>query len=188
MGAGIRTYIPSIVKIRSEVLCEMPYVCQSTVPSDVHFVKKCSQIKDAIAVLIFDGPKIIGATLGMPLEELPTYYHHPFLEKEDTIGDYYYFDFCALLKPYRSRGLAHHFFDIREDHVKHLKRYKKICLSEIVQTNHLKRYPNDPVALDLFWKRRGFIEHRDLISEVPLFGTEAKNHIPRSMIFWVKDI
>ena len=54
-GAGIKTYIPSIVKVRNEVLKEFPYMRVGHVEEDTQYFRNLSQCKDSIAVLVFDG-------------------------------------------------------------------------------------------------------------------------------------
>ncbi len=187
-GAGIKTYIPSIVKVRNEVLKEYPYMRVGHVEEDTHYFRSLSQCKDSIAVLIFDGPKIIGVTTGVPLDEQLTALQKPFMEKDLKPSDYYYFGVCTLLKPYRGRGIAHHFFDLREEHVKHLKRFNKICLSNVVrQKNHQKK-PKDYVSLDSFWKKRGYVERKDLMGQIAWRDVEEKAPSPKFLVFWVKEI
>jgi hypothetical protein len=187
-GAGIKTYIPSIVKVRSEVLKEYPYMREGHVDEDTKYFKHLSQSKDSIAVIVFDGPKIIGVTTGMPLEEQVPFLQKPFLEKKLKLSEIYHFGICALLKPYRGRGIAHHFFDRREEHVKQLKRFKKICLSSVVRPKNHPQKPKDYNSLDTFWKKRGYVERKDLVGEFSWCEQGEKAPTPKSLIFWVKEI
>lgn len=187
-GAGIKTYIPSIVKVRNEVLKEFPYLRVCHTEEDTHYFKQLSQSKDAIAVLVFDGPKIIGVSTGIPLDEQAPHIKKPFLDNNLKPSDYFYFGVCTLLKPYRGRGIAHHFFDIREEHAKHLKRFQKICLSQVVRPKNHPKKPKDYISLDSFWKKRGYIEQPDLAVELKWREMEEKTPSPKSLVFWVKDL
>ena len=187
-GAGIKTYIPSIVKVRNEVLKEFPYLRVCHAEEDTKYFKQLSQSKDAIAVLVFDGPKIIGASTGIPLDEQLPHLQKPFVDNDLNPSEYYYFGVCTLLKPYRGRGIAHHFFDIREDHAKHLKRFHKICLSHVIRHKNHPKKPKDYISLDSFWKKRGYIERQDLVAELHWRETEEKTPSPKSLVFWVKDL
>ncbi len=188
IGAGIKTYIPSIVKVRDEVLKEYPYMRVGHAEEDTQYFKRLSQSKDSIAVLIFDGPKIIGVTTGMPLDEQISPLQKPFLEKELKPSEYYYFGVCSLLKPYRGRGIAHHFFDLREEHAKHLKRFNKICLSAVARPKNHQKKPKDYISLDSFWKKRGYVERKDLIGYHAWREVDEKISTPKPLIFWVKEI
>lgn len=187
-GAGIKTYIPSIVKVRNEVLKEYPYMRIEQVEEDTQYFRHLSHAKDSIAVLVFDGPKIIGVTTGVPLDEQLPAFQQPFVEKDLKPSDYYYFGVCTLLKPYRGRGLAHHFFDIREEHAKHLKRFNKICLSHVVRPKNHPKKSKDYVSLDSFWKKRGYVERKDLMGQFAWRDVEEKTPSPKSLVFWVKEI
>jgi hypothetical protein len=187
-GAGIKTYIPSIVKVRNEVLKEFPYMRVGHVEEDTQYFRNLSQCKDSIAVLVFDGSKIIGVTTGVPLDEQLATLQKPFIEKDLKPSDFYYFGVCTLLKPYRGRGIAHHFFDIREEHAKHLKRFNKICLSNVLRPKNHPKKPKDYISLDSFWKKRGYVERKDLIGQLPWRDAEEKTPSPKPLVFWVKEI
>ena len=187
-GAGIKTYIPSIVKVRNEVLKEYPYMRVGHVEEDTKYFRNLSQSKDSIAVLVFDGPKIIGVSTGVPLDEQSHPLQKPFLEKDLNPSDYYYFGVCTLLKPYRGRGIAHHFFDLREEHAKHLKRFNKICLSNVVRPKNHPKKNKDYVSLDSFWKKRGYVERKDLMGQLAWRDVEEKAPSPKSLVFWVKEL
>jgi len=187
-GAGIKTYIPSIVKVRSEVLKEFPYLRVGHIEEDTKYFKRLCQNKDAIAVLIFDGPKIIGVSIGMPLKEQPLLLQKPFIEQRLDPSEFYYFGVCTLLKPYRGRGIAHHFFDIREEHVKHLKRFNKICLNSVIRPKNHPKKTKDCVSLDTFWKKRGYVERKDLVGFLNWQETDESQPTPKPMAFWVKEI
>ncbi len=187
-GAGIKTYIPSIVKVRNEVLKEYPYMRVGHVEEDTQYFRQLCQSKDSIAVLVFDGPKIIGVSTGVPLEEHLTSLQKPFLEKDLKLSDYFYFGVCTLLKPYRGRGIAHHFFDFREEHAKHLKRFNKICLSNVIRPKNHQKKPKDYIPLDSFWKKRGYVERKDLIAQLKWREHDEKTATPKPVVFWVKEI
>lgn len=183
IGSGIKTYMQSIAKVRQEVLSEIPYLQLGGPETDLHYVKHLALSKDSIAVIVFDGPKIIGASTGIPLsDELPLF-QEPFLKRGIPLEDYYYFGFSALLKPYRSRGLAHHFFDLREEHVRHLKRFSKICFTATIPPKGALKH-TDQTNLETFWQKRGFVEHPSMTCRYPILDRQ----FAISLKFWMKDL
>ena len=170
-GNGIRTYIPSIVQVRSEVLRDLPPLRNGNVEEDTRYLQQLCQLKDAIAILVFDHTKIVGVALGLPLENERPAIQKPILDQHLLVSDYYFFSNCSLLPAYRGRGLTHHFFDLREAHVQHLKRFKKICLLEIVS-------PTGTLSLDPFWRKRGYVKQRDLTCQLK----------EMSLVYWMKDV
>lgn len=174
IGAGIQTYIPSIIQVRSEVLRDLPYLRSGHIEEDRRYVQNLSQIKDAIAVLVFDGTQVVGVAMGLPLENERTILQKPLLDRGETLADYYLFGICVLLPPYRGRGIAHHFFDIREAHARHLRRFKKACLTKLVSSKQEQTY----IALDSLWKKRGYVQHQELICKQAQF----------SLVYWIKEL
>jgi hypothetical protein len=182
IGPGIKTYIQSIAKVRQMVLSEIPYLQLGGPETDLKYLKHISLSKDSIAVLVFDGSKIIGVSTGAPLsEELPGF-QEPFIKRGLPVDDYYYFGFSALLKPYRSRGIAHHFFNLREEHVRHLKRFNKICFTSLIPPKGLVR-PTEQTNLETFWQKRGYVEHPEMKCLYPILDS----HFSIALKFWIKD-
>jgi hypothetical protein len=124
-----------------------------------------------MAVLVFDDTKIVGVALGVPLEYERMWMQKPFLDHHLNISEKYFFGACSLLVPYRGRGITHHFFDLREAHVQHLKRFKTICLLELI-------HPPGHVSLDTFWKKRGYVKQRDLTSKIQ----------EMVLLYWTKEV
>lgn len=183
IGHGIKTYIQSIAKVRQMVLSEIPYLQLGGPETDLKYLKNISLSKDSIAVLVFDGAKIIGVSTGAPLsEELPGF-QEPFIKRGLPVEEYYYFGFSALLKPYRSRGIAHHFFNLREEHVRHLRRFNKICFTSLITPRGLTR-ATDQTNLETFWQKRGYVEHSEMTCHYPILD----RHFAIPLKFWIKDL
>jgi hypothetical protein len=173
-GGAIKTYLSSIVQIRSQVLRDLPFLRCNTPEEDLRYLQGMCQHKEAIAVLVFDGPHVVGVSLGLPLDVERPFIKTALLEKKEEISSYFHFGISTLLPAYRGRGLAHHFFDIREEHVMHLKRFKKICFLEPIIP-----YPSDSfIPLDVFWKKRAYVKHKEFVCKL-------KNI---SLIYWIKEI
>lgn len=183
VGPGIKTYMQSMVKVREQVLGEIPYLQLAAAESDLKYLKHISMSKDSIAVVVFDGSKIIGCAVGMPLsEELPGF-QEPFIKLGLSVDEYFYFGFSALLKPYRSRGLGHHFFDLREEHVRHLKRFTKICFTSSIPPKSVASLA-EQANLETFWQKRGYIQHPEMACRLPIID----HHFVISLKFWIKEL
>lgn len=183
IGPAIKTYVQSIAKVRQEVLSEIPYLQLGGPETDLNYLKHLSLSKDSIAIVVFDGPKIIGASTGIPLsDEIPTF-QEPFLKRGISVEEYYYFGLSALQKPYRSRGIAHHLFDIREEHVRHLKRFNKICFTSTIPPQGVAR-PIEQNNLETFWQKRGYVQHPEMTCRYPILD----RNFAISLKFWIKDL
>ncbi len=182
-GGGLKPYVPSIAKLRQAVFHECPLLYARSIDDETRYLKRIPQHKDAIAVIVFDGSKIAGASTGLPLEDETAEVQKPFVQAGLNISDYYHFGESILQKEYRGRGIGHHLFDHREAHVKHLKRFKYISFSTVIQPRNPVGIPKEYLPLDNFWKKRGYTQHPELKRTVPWQETGKKE-----LVFWIKEL
>ena len=187
-GSGVKTYIPSLAKLRIDVFKEFPFLYAGDMDYEMRYLKKFTSCKEAIAVIIFDGQKIVGASTGLPLEDESEEIKKTFIEHGSNPADYFYFGESILIQSYRGRGLGHHFFDIREAHVAHLKRFKHICFCTVIRTQNHPRRPSDSMPLETFWKKRGFTEHPHFRGTLSWKDLDEEKETAKPMIFWTKDL
>lgn len=187
-GTAAKTYIPSIAKLRTEVFREYPFLCIQSLEYEKRYLKKFTQCKDAIVILVFDGSKIVGASTGLPLEEEGLEVQKPFLAQGCNPADYFCFGESVLLKEYRGRGLGHHFFELREAHAKNLKRFHHICFYTLSRPPNHPLRPPDYMPLENFWRKRGYIVHPELSYEISWQDVHEEKETPKPLNFWIKDI
>ena len=186
-GSSLRPYLHSLAKLRMEVLREYPYLEEPNLYREMQYLRKVATCKESIVVLIFDNTTLVGASLGYPLSVEEDVVLKPFIELHRNTSTYFFFGDSLLLKNYRSRGIGHHFFDAREAHVQHNKKYKHICF-------YTPDYPdNDPKPKDYiplldFWRKRGYIHHPEMKCHLP--WKEEGDACPslKQMSFWIKDL
>jgi GNAT superfamily N-acetyltransferase len=187
-GAHIKTYIHSIAKLLEEVFREYPYLKETNIEQQIKYIKDAAAHKESIAVLIFDNTTLVGASIGLPLVAECKEIHHPFLERAISIPSYYFFSASVLLKPYRGRGIGHHFFDVREAHVQHHKKYAHICFCVPLRPEDDLEKPEDYLKLDDFWRKRGYIHQPDMLCELPWTAVHTQRSESKTMIFWIKNL
>lgn len=187
-GAHIKTYIHSIAKLLEEVFREYPYLKETNIEQQIKYIKDAAAHKEAIAVLIFDNTTLVGASIGLPLIAECKEIQHPFLERGLSIPSHYFFSASVLLKPYRGRGIGHHFFDVREAHVQHHKKYAHICFCVPLRPEEDPEKPDDYLKLDDFWRKRGYIHQPDLQCELPWTPVQTQRSENKPMTFWIKNL
>jgi len=187
-GAGIKPYIHSIAKLRSEVLRDYPYFEEPDLNYNTQYLKWISSCKEAIAVLIFDNTTLVGVSLGVPFSLEQHHLQLPFKEKDLDTSSYYFFGESILLKPYRGRGIGHHFFDAREAHVAHLPNFKHICFCVPMQLESCEGRPSDFVPLHDFWRKRGYMHHPEMQVNILRKRMEGGHLQENKMTFWIKDL
>jgi GNAT superfamily N-acetyltransferase len=187
-GAAAAPYIPLIARLRLEVFREYPYLRDSTLETELVHLKTYTACREAVVVVVFDGSKIVGASTGIPLECEPETVRRPFLERLLSPASFYYFSESALLKQYRRRGIAHHFFDLREQHARSLRRFDHICFCALVRPENDPRKPPDYLPLYDFWRKRGCVQHPDMRCSFYWKETGEEKPSEKEMIVWTKEL
>lgn len=187
IGSTIKPYTHSVSKLRSDVFREYPYLAEPDLIRETEFLRKIASSKEAVGVLVFDNTTIVGASFGIPLVQMEEM-NKPFQEKHLSADSYYFFTESVLLKHYRNRGIGHHFFDVREAHVIHLKKYRHICFSTPVRPENDPQRPSTYFPLDDFWRKRGYVPHPELKSRAAWKEVGETKATEKTMIFWIKDL
>lgn len=187
-GAHIKTYLHSIAKLLEEVFREYPYLKETNIEQQIKYIKDAAAHRESIAVLIFDNTTLVGASIGLPLAVEVPEIHRPFLERNLPLANYYFFSASVLLKPYRGRGIGHHFFDVRETHVLHHKKFSHICFCMPLRPEMDPERPEDYLKLDDFWRKRGYTHHPEMQCELPWIPVNGDQNTTKTMTFWIKSL
>lgn len=177
-----------MAKVRVEVFKGYPFLAEISVEEEIAYLRKFVQDKDSIAVLVFDEAKIVGVSIGAPFENQEEAFLKLFRSKNLKPSNYFYFGQSVVLEAYRGRGLNHHFFDIREKHVKHLKRFKSICFTSIVRPSTHPLAPSDYSSLANFWEKNGYVKQSDIICYKSWKDREETKQSPKQLMFWIKNL
>ncbi len=187
-GSGLKPYIHSVAKLRMEVFKDYPCFEEPDLERETQYMRKIASNKESIGVLIFDNTTLVGVALGCPLSVEETALKRPFKDAHKDIDTYFFFGDSALLKQYRGRGIGHHFFDAREAHVIHLKKYKHICFCAPDSQEFDPRKPKDFIPLFDFWRKRGYIHHPEMKCYPVWKATGEAHPTEKELSFWIKDL
>jgi GNAT superfamily N-acetyltransferase len=188
VGHAIKPYLASLARLSAQVFREYPYLCDTLPEVEIEGLKKYPETEESIGVLIFEGTEIVGAATGMPLQLEPEHVQKPFLHQGLNPKKYFHFAEALLLKPYRGRGIGHHFYEIREEHAKKLGGYEYVCFyaKDRVEDDPLK--PLDFYPLDDFWRKRGFVHHSDLPLCQRWKSLSEESESDKQCSFWIKKL
>ena len=187
-GTHIRPYLSSIARLSTEVFREYPYLCDTHEKWELEFLQKYAESDEAIAVIVFDGSMIVGASTGIPLQEENESYLKPFKQQGIDYKRFFHFGESLLLQPYRRRGIGHHFFDIREEFVKRNGIYTAACFCSIDKPESDPMRPVDFRPLDDFWRKRGYVHHKDLTCTLSWKELGEEIPSPKELSFWTKEL
>jgi hypothetical protein len=187
-GEKIKIYLHSLAKLMAEVFKEYPYLKEASSVQQTEYIKRVASYKEAIAVLIFDNTTLVGASLGLPLIGECKEIQQPFLDRNMNVNEIFFFSASLLLKPYRRRGIGHHFFDVREAHVLHHKKFSHIsfCLPQIQEEDPSR--PEDYLSLEDFWRKRSYVHHPEMQCILPWTPINPEAPPEKQMTFWLKTI
>jgi hypothetical protein len=187
-GQHIKTYLHSLAKLLEELFKEYPFFRETNIEQQIKYIRDVAAHKESIAVLIFDNTTLVGASIGMPFAGESAQLHQPFLERHLSPQNMYYFSASLLLKPYRGRGIGHHFFDVREAHVLHYKKYTHICFCVPVRPEEDPERPDDYLKLDDFWRKRGYVHHADMQCQAQWTSALTQRVETQPMSCWMKSL
>jgi len=187
-GSTLKSFLPSIARLRIEVFRDYPHLDEGNLEQEITYFERYLSSKEAIGVIVFDGSTIVGASTGIPLENEIEEIQKPFLEKNLNPSSIFFFSESVLLKAYRGRGIAHHFFDLREEHVLSQKKFDHISFCCVSRPEHDPKRPKDYLPLDDFWRKRGFTLHSEIC--YPNIWKDLDDQVPseKTMVFWIKDL
>lgn len=183
-GKTMRSYIPSIARLSIEVLKDYPYLEERTLEEEIELLEKLTLSDRAIGVVVFDGSKIVGISTGLPLWDAPLAFRNAITHVGFNASSFFFFSESLLLKKYRGRGIAHHFYDLREEHALQLGYFDHMGFCCVLRDEHDPKRPKDYIPLNDFWHKRGYVPHAPIaVSKNPL--AEEKEHEPNRML-WTK--
>ncbi len=153
-GAALDAALDDVAALRIAVFRDWPYLYDGDLAYERRYLETYRTSESAILVGAFDGPRMIGASTGTPMEDHAEF-AAAFAGTGHRMADMFYCAESILLPAYRGQGLGHAFFDAREAHARALGRTHAAFCSVIRPPDH----PARPAAyrpLDAFWRKRGY--------------------------------
>ncbi len=187
-GSHLKPYAHSVAKLRSEVLKEYPYYKEVDLAHELEEIKRVTSCKDAIGVLISDSSILVGASLGYPLSLCEPALCAPFIEQGIDLATFFYFSEPVLLKPYRGRGMKHHFFDTAETYVLQHKKFTHTCFITPLHAEGESQQPDDFFPLYDFWRKRGYVQASEMQCHLSWKEVHKAAAIDHTMTVWIKEL
>jgi GNAT superfamily N-acetyltransferase len=186
-GRGIASHLSALAEVRIAVFREWPYLYEGTREYEAKYLESYVRSPRSLAVLVWDGPRCVGATTVLPLADAGADAQKPFIEGGHAVNTIDYFGESVLLPAWRGHGLGVKFFELREAHAReHGLAGCAFCAVERPADHPAK--PKDYVPNDAFWIRRGYRRAPEIRTTFSWPDIGDRQSTAKPMVFWLKQL
>lgn len=182
-GQGIFPYIDDLIRLRTEVFKEWPYLYKADQEFERTYIRNFAECEAAVVALVFEKDRVIGAMTGIPLES--THFTEPFVAHQLNPKRYFYFSEAMVEKPYRRLGLLNKMTDLLENHIENLKEPFFRCFCMIEREDDLRK-PPEAFSLFSFAEKHGFTRYPHLFCLLKWKEVDIEKDSEHKLVFWIK--
>lgn len=184
-GPDLDAALEDLARLRIAVFRDWPYIYEGSLDYERAYLESYRASAGGIVVGAFDGPRLVGAATGTPLEDHAEDFAAAFAATGLALSEVFYCAESVLLPAYRGQGLGHRFFDAREAHARALgRRFSAFC-SVIRPADHPLR-PADYRPLDPFWRARGYAPMPGVVARFHWADVGETGQTVKELQFWGK--
>jgi GNAT superfamily N-acetyltransferase len=187
-GSGIRAVFDPLARLRIAVFRDFPYLYEGTLEYELEYLNIYADSERALLFAVFDGDRMVGATTCIPLADETEEVKAPFRAAGFNLEEVFYFGESILLPEYRSLGLGHRFFDVREAHAASFGTYRLTCFCAVDRPASHPLRPAGYRLLDAFWTKRGYLQEPGLRTTFSWPDLGETVSTPKTMIFRVRPL
>lgn len=180
--------LPDVARLRIEVFRSWPYLYQGSLDYEADYLQVYLDSPDSLAVLVYDGDRVVGASTALPLDHESEEFTAPFRRAGRDPSESFYCGESVLLPEYRGQGWGVRFFEEREAHARALGRFQQSCFAAVERPDSHPLRPADYVPLHAFWRRRGYQRHPELATTYSWQDVDQGEETEKPMVFWLKSL
>ena len=182
-GPALDAALDDVAALRIAVFRDWPYLYEGSLDYERRYLESYRTSPGAVVVGAFDGPRLVGAATGTPLEDHAEDFAAPFAATGLPLDSVFYCAESVLLPGYRGQGLGHAFFDLREAHARALgRRFSAFCAVIRPEDHPLK--PKTYRPLDAFWRKRGYAPMPGVIAHFRWTDVGQTGETEKPLQFW----
>lgn len=182
-GPALDAALDDVAALRIAVFRDWPYLYDGSLEYERRYLDSYRTSPGAVVVGAFDGPRLVGAATGTPLEDHAEDFAAAFAPTGLPLETVFYCAESVLLPGYRGQGLGHAFFDAREAHARALgRRFSAFCAVIRPKDHPLK--PETYRPLDRFWAKRGYAPLPGVIAHFRWTDVGAAGETEKPLQFW----
>jgi len=185
-GAAIAPHVADLARLRIEVFREFPYLYDGDEDYERNYLQTYVNSPRSLAVLVYDGAELVGASTGLPMQDETAEFQRPFVEHGYDVGTIFYCGESALRKAYRGRGIYKHLFEAREQHAATLPGIGLCTFCGVRRPADHPLRPPDYAPLNAIWQRFGYSEQPQLETQYVWKDIDAAEPTAKTMRFWTK--
>jgi GNAT superfamily N-acetyltransferase len=187
-GKEISPYIHRLARLRIDVFREYPYLYDGTPNYEENYLNTYVQSSESIAIMVFDGDHLVGASTGLPLTDETDEFKKPFTDQGLNIKRVFYCGESILMPDYRGRGIYSTFMQNREHFARKLNRFDTICFCAVQRPVDHPLRPPDYHTLDPVWRKYGYEKKPELAAKYRWKDISDQEETYKKMVFWVKSL
>lgn len=195
VGEAIGSYVDDIASLRVAVLRDWPYLYDGS--ADGHadrdaslaaqHLRHCLHSWRSVAVLVFDGDRMVGASTGLPLADAFAPSQRAFTAAGIDVQRVFLCGESVLLPAYRGRGLGHRFFDERESHARMLGGFDMTVFCAVERAADDPRRPPFGRSHEPFWRKRGY-HPREGLHLSQAWSEIGAGEVPHTLAAWLRPL
>lgn len=186
-GPALDAALDDVARLRIAVFRDWPYLYDGTLDYERDYLQTYRDSAGAILVGAFDGPRLVGAATGTPMEDHAADFAAPFAATGVALREIFYCAESVLLPDYRGRGLGHRFFDLREDHARALGR-SHVAFCSVMRPGDHPRRPAQYRSNDAFWAKRGYAPLPGVVAEFSWKDLGDAGESRKPLQFWMRQL
>ncbi|MCC5940196.1 MAG: hypothetical protein JJU37_01535 [Balneolaceae bacterium] len=186
-GKQLEPFLNSLAKLRIRVFREFPYLYDGSIAYEEKYLRTYLNSSNSIAILVFDGEHMVGASTGLPITDETDEFIQPFADADMDPETVFYCGESILLPEYRGLGIYSKFINKREIHAKKLG-FSTITFCAVSRRDDHPLMPKDYIPLDEIWKKYGYRKRPDLHTTYRWKDIDEEEESDKKMVFWIKEL